>query len=121
MILLADLAKLDLTGLKAHIQDNYAPPADWAKGIRFIVAYESVGTWGCDSSSVFIFHQQGKVWIVEGSHCSCYGFEGQWRPQETHKKALLAQKYFSMGGYDDARDENEAAIRAAIQKMRRTS
>ena len=30
-----------------------------------------------------LFEQDGKLYEVNGSHCSCYGLEGQWDPEET--------------------------------------
>lgn len=30
-----------------------------------------------------IFVKEGKLYEVYGSHCSCYGLEGQWKPEET--------------------------------------
>lgn len=29
-----------------------------------------------------IYQRKGKLYEVTGSHCSCYGFEGQWDPTE---------------------------------------
>ena len=29
-----------------------------------------------------LFEQGGKFYEVNGSHCSCYGLEGQWQPEE---------------------------------------
>ena len=28
------------------------------------------------------------MWEVNGAHCSCYGLEGQWEPEETTVEAL---------------------------------
>ena len=91
-------------------------------GITFLVAYESVGSWGCDSSSFFLFRKAGKLYEVHGSHCSCYGFEGQWEPQETSLVALKerARKgyVFSAGGYDGNETENQAQAAAKVLSMR---
>lgn len=37
----------------------------------------------------------GKLYEVAGSHCSCYGLEGQWSPEETTVKALRMRRYYS--------------------------
>lgn len=29
-----------------------------------------------------VFHRDGKWWLATGSHCSCYGLEDQWQPEE---------------------------------------
>ena len=36
-----------------------------------------------------IFIKDGNLYEVNGSHCSCYGLEGQWVPEETSLAALL--------------------------------
>lgn len=44
-----------------------------------------------EGSAFVIFEKDGKVFEVNGSHCSCYGLEGQWEPEETTVEALLAR------------------------------
>jgi len=36
-----------------------------------------------------LFRRDGKLFEVHGGHCSCYGLEGQWEPEETTKEAIL--------------------------------
>lgn len=38
-----------------------------------------------------IFRKDDKLYEVNGSHCSCYGLEDQWEPEETSVEALLAR------------------------------
>ena len=35
-----------------------------------------------------LFEQNGRLYEVNGSHCSCYGLEGQWDPEETSVEEL---------------------------------
>ncbi len=35
-----------------------------------------------------LFERDGKLYEVNGSHCSCYGLEGQWDPEETSIEEL---------------------------------
>lgn len=35
-----------------------------------------------------LFRKDGKLYEVNGGHCSCYGLEGQWEPEETTIEAL---------------------------------
>ena len=35
-----------------------------------------------------LFEQDGKLYEVNGSHCSCYGLEDQWSPEETSVEAV---------------------------------
>lgn len=36
-----------------------------------------------------LFKRDGKLFEVFGSHCSCYGLEDQWSPEETTKEAII--------------------------------
>src|SRR5687768_16277755 len=57
--------------------------------LEVLIAYESVGDYGCDSSSYFLFKDgEGNLFEIHGSHCSCYGFEGQFELEPTTIKAL---------------------------------
>ena len=44
-----------------------------------------------DGSSYVLFHKGGKFHEVYGSHCSCYGLEDQWDPEEVKVADLLAR------------------------------
>mgnify|MGYP000969780193 CR=1 FL=1 len=41
--------------------------------------------------AMVIFEQNGKLYEVHGSHCSCYGLEGQWDPEPTDRETLLGR------------------------------
>lgn len=44
---------------------------------------------GCYEGSAFVlFRKDGKLYEVNGSHCSCYGLEDQWDPEETLVESL---------------------------------
>ena len=131
LLALGDLAGWSEADIKRHIADNYAgsvsgfdygSPSDDEKaqllakldGFDFLVAYESVGNWGCDSSSWFLMRdkQTGTLYENYGSHCSCFGFEGQWEPEETSYGHIASEKfYFPAGGYDDASEGNADAVK----------
>lgn len=117
MLTLEDLKDNDETGVFAHIAREYfdcnpyrdeEKPAICARAdqlrekFEVLIAYESVGSWGCDSSSFFLLRERatGKLFENHGSHCSCYGFEDQWTPEETTLEYLKSDKFsFSTGGY----------------------
>lgn len=54
-----------------------------------------------------VFVENGKLYMVSGSHCSCYGLEDQWDPEEMPivalKKIALDGDYFQEG-VDEFRD-----------------
>jgi hypothetical protein len=66
------------------------------------------------SGSAFVlFERDGKLYEVHGSHCSCYGLEGQWEPEETTWEALamrLNSKRWGVVSYA-LMDQAEAAAR----------
>lgn len=39
-------------------------------------------------SAFVIFSKDNTLYEVNGSHCSCYGLEGQWKPEEVSLKEL---------------------------------
>lgn len=134
---LEDLKGLSEEEIKSHLIENYAgdksgfdygePTEDEKKklaeilaGLDVVVAYESVGSWGCDSSSFFLFRRKSDGIYLEnhGSHCSCYGFEGQFSPEETTKEYLKSEKFnFSCGGYDDHETDNQIAVKKFLAEL----
>lgn len=48
-------------------------------------------TYGYSGSAHVLFVRDGKLYEVNGSHCSCYGLEGQWYPEETSVEAIRAR------------------------------
>jgi len=65
------------------------------EGCRILfAAYENESYEGY---AMVIFAKDGKLYEVNGSHCSCHGLEGQWTPEETSLEALKMRDY-SYGG-----------------------
>jgi hypothetical protein len=114
MLLLEDLKEMSEAEVKLHLVNEYEAEADVVNDLEILIGYESVGSWGCDSSSFFLLRDKdGKLFEVHGSHCSCYGFEGQFTLEETTIEALkfrINESYnhsvFYTGGYDDHEKEN---------------
>lgn len=46
-----------------------------------ILVYYHVG--GYEMDAFCLYAKDCKFYTVHGSHCSCYGLEGQWEPEET--------------------------------------
>jgi hypothetical protein len=136
-IYLADLQNKTEAEVKAHLADEYAGnksgfdygnPTDEDKlllakrleGFDVLVAYEHVGSWGCDSSSWFLLKDKksGALFEVHGSHCSCYGFEGQFDLEPTTAGHLKSDKfYLSVGGYDDDADGNQQRVKEFLKSL----
>lgn len=52
------------------------------------VLFASYDTGCYDGEAFVILEKNGKLYEVNGSHCSCYGLEGQWEPEELNLKTL---------------------------------
>lgn len=114
MLSLEDLKGKTEKEILDHLVHSWEAPADVAKKFRVLVAYESVGDHGCDSSGWYLLRQVGsrQLFEVSGSHCSCYGFEGQFTPELTDRKYLKSENFsISTGGYDEASEANVQAVK----------
>lgn len=108
--------------VREHIVGSYGVIQKVVDEYKILIAYESVGTWGCDSSSFFLFrHKISKeLFTVTGSHCSCHGFEGQFEPERVTLDYLKSDKfYFCTGGYDGSETSNKQEVKFYIDHLRR--
>jgi len=55
-------------------------------GAKVLLAWYGYGDY--DGQAFVLFERDGKLYEVNGGHCSCYGLEGQWDPEETSVKEL---------------------------------
>lgn len=114
---LGDLEGKSKKELLAHLKESWQAEDIWLKNIDILIAYESVGSWGCDSSGYFLLRQGRTLYEVHGSHCSCYGFEDQFKPEVTTLGYLRSDKFsFSCGGYDGNGPANIEAAKQFIKK-----
>lgn len=44
-------------------------------------------------SALVLYERDGRPYEVHGGHCSCYGLEGQWEPEETSWEALRMREF----------------------------
>lgn len=112
-LFIEDLAVYTDEEVRGHIVSSYEATRDDVDKYDILIAYESVGSWGCDSASYFLLRHKetGELFETYGSHCSCYGFEGQFSPEPTSVEYLRSDHfYFSMGGYDGDSERNRAAV-----------
>ena len=71
---------------------------DSVDGVILFAVYEYEDYSG---SAEVVFVRDGRFFHVSGSHCSCYGLEGQWEPEEMPVEAL---KHVILQGYGLLRD-----------------
>jgi hypothetical protein len=119
-LFLEDLANFTEDQIKEHLIEEYQARKSEVEMYDILIAYESVGSFGCDSTSFFLLKdkESGELFEVHGSHCSCYGFETQFEPSPTTIEYLKSNHFsFYTGGYDGNRSENENAVIDFLKAM----
>lgn len=64
------------------------------------VVFASYGSGGYDGSAIVIFQRDNKLYEVSGGHCSCYGLEGQWSPEEVTWSQLAMRQFSSIYSHE---------------------
>lgn len=69
------------------------------------IIYASYETMDYEGYAFILYEEAGRFYEVNGSHCSCYGLEGQWEPEETNLEVLQhriekGNLRKSLNGYD---------------------
>lgn len=59
---------------------------DVLKSINIIVATYTYENY--NGEAFVLFEEDGVLYEVNGGHCSCYGLEGQWQPEEVNLDEL---------------------------------
>lgn len=67
------------------------------------ILFASYADGGYDGDATVVFERDGKLFEVNGSHCSCYGLEDQWIPEETswEAMALRPRDRYVLSQHDD--------------------
>ena len=73
---LADWEETGFEGMKIDFEIK----GDEYDDINVIVGYYNYEDY--EGDAMVIFEHKDKLFTVEGGHCSCYGLEGQWNPDE---------------------------------------
>ena len=64
-----------------------------------------------DGYATVVYVQNGKFYLVEGAHCSCYGLEDQWDPEEMPLEALLQMANEGLGLLSNYNNQFKDALR----------
>src|SRR5215203_2659389 len=56
------------------------------RGVEILFAVYRIDCY--EGTALVLFKKDEKLYIVEGSHCSCHGLEDRWSPVETNEAAL---------------------------------
>lgn len=98
------------SGVDALIDDFEIKP-EALDGAEIVVASYTYEDYS--GSAYVLFKRDGKLFEVHGGHCSCYGLEGQWEPEETSTEAIRHRLEKGTWGEEDRiKDAVLAAIAA---------
>jgi hypothetical protein len=77
------------TGSFSSVDDNDIAREFSTKlgGANILFATYNIDDW--EGDAFVLFERNGKLYEVHGSHCSCRGLEGQWKPEVTTVGALI--------------------------------
>lgn len=76
-----------------------------------VVLFAAYDVPNYEGYAMVIYIQNGKFYIVEGSHCSCYGLENEWTPDEMPLEALLRMADSGLGMLNKYNLEFKKSIR----------
>ncbi len=70
------------------------------------ILFASYGQANYSGDAWVLFEQGGELFEVSGGHCSCYGLEGQWSPEEVSLQELEHRLLEGTFGEDNYSDNN---------------
>ncbi len=96
---------------EAGMISDFDITADALSGASVVVASY---TYDCYSGDAYVLlERDGKFFEVHGSHCSCYGLEGQWEPEEASRESVVHR--VKNGTWFDDEPGVKAAILSALE------
>ena len=69
------------------------------------------------SAFVLPMGAEGKLYEVNGGHCSCSGLEGQWDPEETSVQALRNRMTYGNLGFNEWVSPPESIFAAELTQV----
>lgn len=72
------------------------------------ILFASYGTDNYSGEAFVLFEKEGKLYEVNAAHCSCFGLENQWSPEETNIVSLLHRLEQGTMGRDSYSDNEYA-------------
>ena len=71
--------------------ETVRPPLPDKEPTEEELLFASYGGGSYEGDAFVLFRKDGKLYEVNGSHCSCNGLEGSWSPEQTSVAALTAK------------------------------
>lgn len=82
----------------ADVFGQFNVSEDEQKDVEFIYAFYNQECY--EGSAFVLFVRKDKLYEVNGSHCSCFGLEDQWSPEETSVEALNKRNIYYVKNED---------------------
>lgn len=92
--------------------DAFEVPPDFPSEDEILFA--SYETPDYEGYALVLVEREGQLFEVHGSHCSCYGLEGQWKPEATSWEALAMRPRPQAHEYDPHYDGAKADAKEAL-------
>jgi hypothetical protein len=80
--------------------------------VEVLLAWYGQEDW--EGDAFVLYRQDGKLYEVHGGHCSCYGLEGQWDPEETDVATL---RHRMMNGRLGLYYSDAGKVKAALSEI----
>ena len=92
MLALCDFVGQTEAQVKQHLISAYEATQDEVDRFNILIAFENEDCY--DGYSHFLLEEKatGQLFENHASHCSCYGYEGQFKPENTTVEYLLSGK-----------------------------
>jgi hypothetical protein len=92
-LLLGDLSGLGMDQVLKRVSEEFRVERAELSKLEFLIAQINEECY--DGEAYFLVRnlETGRLYEVIGSHCSCMGFEDQWKPEITSKEYLLSENY----------------------------
>lgn len=116
----ADVFK-DFSGTRwdAYREEDSTPVEEQPQFAGFEIIFGSYSYESWSGDAFVLCRKDGQLYEVNGGHCSCYGLEGQWEPEETTLEAVLHRmNEGNLGGQGDCSGNVFAdELRAVIAEL----
>jgi hypothetical protein len=100
---------------KEDVFEEFRVPQD-QQDIKILMAWYDQDYY--EGDAFVLFERDGKLYEVHGGHCSCYGLEDQWDPEETSVEALNHYMDHGYFGYQD-RGERAKQLKGVLYRWKR--
>lgn len=98
-LFLGDFSSNDVWTVRGWMVNNFEIPAAELEPYQVLAGALDEGSWEGSVWFLLRSRETGQLFEVHGGHCSCYGFEDQFKPEPTDLKYLLSDKFSNGSGF----------------------